>query len=163
ASSNSGGGSRPVSLASRLFFASAYVRAGSLSGSDTPVGSGTPRAPSRPGRPGTARWERSLVRAPGPYPLSRPSCPQRQAMARAPACAAILTLCDGIVGTRDESPGDNESAGVLAAGIYQGTGPDTALAPLPRWNHAPLEQAVIGRRLLDLRDGTLRSELDTPD
>ena len=78
------------------------------------------------------------------------------------ARAAILTLGDGIVGTRADSPSDTEGTGVVAAGIYQGAGPETALAPLPGWNHAPLEEAVVRRRVLDLRDGTLRTELDTP-
>ncbi len=80
-----------------------------------------------------------------------------------PARAAILTLSDGIVGTRAASPGSTEGAGVVAAGIYQGEGPETALAPLPGWNQAPLEKPIPRRRVLDLRDGTLRTELDTPD
>ena len=33
----------------------------------------------------------------------------------------------------------------------------------PVWNRAPLEEATPRRRVLDLRDGTLRMELDTPD
>jgi trehalose/maltose hydrolase-like predicted phosphorylase len=84
-------------------------------------------------------------------------------LASEPARAAILTLGDGIVGTRAESPGSTDGAGVVGAGIYQGAGPETALAPLPSWNHAPLEEAIPRRRMLDLRDGTLRTELDTPD
>jgi trehalose/maltose hydrolase-like predicted phosphorylase len=82
--------------------------------------------------------------------------------AREPARAAILTLGDGIVGTRADLPGGTEGAGVVAAGIYQGVGPETVLAPLPSWNQAPLEEAIPRRRVLDLRDGTLRTELDTP-
>ena len=54
-----------------------------------------------------------------------------------PARAAILALGDGIVGTRADSPGSTEGAGVVAAGIYQGAGPETALAPLPGWNQCP--------------------------
>ena len=80
-----------------------------------------------------------------------------------PARAAILTLSDGIVGTRADSPGSTEGAGVVAAGIYQGEGSETALAPLPGWNQTPLEKANPRRRVLDLRSGTLRTELDTPD
>jgi len=83
--------------------------------------------------------------------------------ARESGFSAILTLCDGIVGARAGSPADSQGTGVVAAGIYHGSGPETALAPLPRWNHAPFEQSVTRRRLLDLRDGTLRTELDTPD
>lgn len=83
--------------------------------------------------------------------------------ARESGYSAILTLCDGIVGARADSPNESQGTGVVAAGIYHGTGPETALAPLPRWNHAPFEQSVTRRRLLDLRDGTLRTELDTPD
>lgn len=79
-----------------------------------------------------------------------------------PARAAILTLGDGIVGTRAHSPGSSEGTGVVAAGIYQGAGSATALAQLPGWNQAPLEEAIPRRRVLDLRDGTLRTELDTP-
>jgi trehalose/maltose hydrolase-like predicted phosphorylase len=79
-----------------------------------------------------------------------------------PARAAILALGDGIVGTRADAPGSTEGAGVVAAGIYQGEGPQTALAPLPGWSQAPFEEAVPRRRVLDLRDGTLRTELDTP-
>jgi trehalose/maltose hydrolase-like predicted phosphorylase len=82
--------------------------------------------------------------------------------AREPARSAMLTLGDGIVGTRADSPCDTEGVGVVAAGIYQGTGPETALAPLPRWNSGPLEEAVIRRRLLDLRGGTLRTDVETP-
>lgn len=83
-------------------------------------------------------------------------------LASEPARAAILTLSDGIVGTRANSPGSTEGAGVVAAGIYHGAGPETALAPLPGWNQASLEEAIPRRRVLDLRDGTLRTELDTP-
>jgi hypothetical protein len=82
--------------------------------------------------------------------------------ARERARSALLTLGDGVVGTTAVLPSDNEAGGVVAAGIYDGTGPEAALMPLPRWNHAPLAGAVTLRRVLDLRDGTLRSELDTP-
>ena len=78
------------------------------------------------------------------------------------ARATLLTLGDGIIGTRADSPGDTEGTGVVAAGIYQGAGAEAALAPLPGWNHAPFEGAVVRGRVLDLRDGTLRTELDTP-
>ncbi len=79
------------------------------------------------------------------------------------ARAAILALGDGIVGTRAESPGSAEGSGVIAAGIYEGAGPETALAPLPVWNRAPLEEATPRTRVFDLRDGTLRTYLDAPD
>ena len=52
---------------------------------------------------------------------------------------------------------------MIAAGIYEGAGPETALAPLPGWNQAPLEEATPRTRVLDLRDGTLRTYLDAPD
>ena len=80
-----------------------------------------------------------------------------------PARSAIFTLSDGIIGTRADSPGSPEGTGVVAAGIYHGAGPETVLAPLPAWNQVPLEEAIPRRRVLDLRDGTLRTELDTPD
>ena len=82
---------------------------------------------------------------------------------REPARSAILTLGDGVVGTRADLPGSGENGGVLAAGIYAGTGAETVLAPLPRWNGTPVEDAVARRRVLDMRDGTLRSELDARD
>ena len=84
-------------------------------------------------------------------------------LASEPARAAILTLGDGVVGARADSPGSPEGTGVVAAGIYAGAGPETMLAPLPGWNQAPLGEAVPRRRVLDLRDGTLRTELDTRD
>jgi trehalose/maltose hydrolase-like predicted phosphorylase len=80
-----------------------------------------------------------------------------------PARAAILALGDGIVGTRADSSGGAEGEGVFAAGIYQGEGSETALAPLPVWNQAPLEEATPRRRVLDLRDGTLRTDFDTSE
>ena len=42
-------------------------------------------------------------------------------------------------------------------------GSDTSLVPLPAWNRPPFEAAAVRRRTLDLRDGTLRTELETPD
>ena len=83
-------------------------------------------------------------------------------LASEPARAAILALGDGLVGTRADTPGSPEGTGVVAAGIYEGTGAETVLAPLPGWNRAPLDQAVPRRRVLDLRDGTLHTDFDTP-
>ena len=65
---------------------------------------------------------------------------------------------------RERSPPPAPRArGVVAAGIYEGAGPETALAPLPVWNRAPIEEAIPRTRVLDLRDGTLRTYLDAPD
>src|SRR5262245_21934977 len=74
--------------------------------------------------------------------------------AREPARSVLLTLADGVVG----APG----ATAVAAGIYAGDGPDTALVQLPAWNRAPVEAAAVRQRTLDLRDGTLSTELETP-
>ena len=74
-----------------------------------------------------------------------------------------LTLADGVVGAPQPLAGDDRG-GAVAAGIYDGgDGPDTSLVPLPAWNRPPFEAAAVRRRTLDLRDGTLRTELETPD
>ena len=78
-----------------------------------------------------------------------------------PARSALLTLSDGVIGARAGS-GDADGTGVVAAGIYEGDGAETALAQLPRWNDVTLEGAIVRRRVLDLQEGTLRSEIESP-
>jgi trehalose/maltose hydrolase-like predicted phosphorylase len=82
---------------------------------------------------------------------------------REPARAAVLTLADGVVGTRAAVPGEKDAGEVVAAGLYEGTGPETALIPLPSWNGSPLAGLTAAKRVLDLRDGTLRAELESDD
>jgi trehalose/maltose hydrolase-like predicted phosphorylase len=74
-----------------------------------------------------------------------------------------LTLTDGRLGTRGSALLGHAAAtpGVLAAGVYDGEGPETALAPLPEWARLPGQLPVdpLIRRRLDLRTGVLREEL----
>ena len=64
-----------------------------------------------------------------------------------PRAPALLTLSDGVIGARAGSRADDADAGVVAAGVYAGDGPDTALAQLPRWNDVPLEESRTRRRV----------------
>ena len=103
--------------------------------------------------------EREDPHPPGPWTVEVEGVdPGREA-----ARAAVLTLADGVVGTRAAIPGDKGAGEALAAGLYAGTGPETALVPLPSWNGPPLDGAAPRRRVLDLRDGTLHTELETDD
>lgn len=66
-----------------------------------------------------------------------------------------LCVADGRVGTRGslEEDGPGTVAMVLVGGAY---GPDQALVPLPSWVPVDLDGTFEpGRRVLDLRDGTL--------
>jgi trehalose/maltose hydrolase-like predicted phosphorylase len=80
---------------------------------------------------------------------------------------SLLTLADGRLGTRGSAvlAHPASSPGVLAAGVYEGVGPDTALAPCPDWTRLPDELPVdpLLRRRLDLRTGLLRQELARAD
>jgi trehalose/maltose hydrolase-like predicted phosphorylase len=78
---------------------------------------------------------------------------------------ALLTLADGRIGTSGSPLGAHQSAtpAVLAAGLYDGEGPEEQLLPCPVWNQLPLdlESGIVVRRTLDLRTGVLRHEMDT--
>ena len=75
---------------------------------------------------------------------------------------SLLTLADGRAGTRGSLVCDDaaESPLVVAAGVYRGLGPRTALRPGPLWNRVSGAPAAGGgRRILDLHAGLLRQEL----
>ncbi len=80
---------------------------------------------------------------------------------------SLLTLADGRVGTRGSPLMEHPAAtpAVLAAGVYQGEGPETELAPCANWTQLsgelPLDPLL--RRRLDLRTGVLRHELALPE
>ncbi len=72
------------------------------------------------------------------------------------ATQAILTIADGRFGTRGSSLVHDAHAvpAVVAAGIYDGRGPETALASCPIWHQIssrPPEASTSLRRVLDLR------------
>jgi trehalose/maltose hydrolase-like predicted phosphorylase len=75
---------------------------------------------------------------------------------------SLLTLSDGVLGTRAAPLLAHPAAapGVLMAGAYRGTGPETELEPCPDWTRlpglGPTEPPL--RRQLDLRSGLLRRE-----
>jgi trehalose/maltose hydrolase-like predicted phosphorylase len=79
----------------------------------------------------------------------------------------LLTLSDGVIGTTGSPLGRHPAAtpGVVAIGVYEGEGADTALAPLPVWSELPFRLAPDARlrRALDLRTGILREELAQAD
>jgi trehalose/maltose hydrolase-like predicted phosphorylase len=74
-----------------------------------------------------------------------------------------LTLADGRLGTRGASllAHDAATPGVFAAGVYEGGGAETTLAPLAEWARLPSDLPLdpLVRRRLDLRTGVLREEL----
>ncbi|HET7868715.1 MAG TPA: glycosyl hydrolase family 65 protein [Actinomycetota bacterium] len=78
---------------------------------------------------------------------------------------ALLTIADGRIGTSGSPLGAHPSAtpAVLAAGLYDGEGPEEQLLPGPVWNQLPidLDSGIVVRRMLDLRTGVLRHEMDT--
>jgi trehalose/maltose hydrolase-like predicted phosphorylase len=80
---------------------------------------------------------------------------------------SLLTLADGRIGTRGSAVLAHPASApaVLAAGVYDGVGPDTDLAPCPDWTRLPDELPVdpLLRRRLDLRTGLLRQELARAD
>jgi trehalose/maltose hydrolase-like predicted phosphorylase len=74
---------------------------------------------------------------------------------------SLLTLGDGALGTRGAPLLAHPVAapGVLMAGAYRGTGPETELEPCPDWTRLPgLGPEPPLRRQLDLRTGLLRRE-----
>jgi trehalose/maltose hydrolase-like predicted phosphorylase len=76
---------------------------------------------------------------------------------------SLLTVSDGRIGTRGNPLLAHSAAspGVLAAGVYEGDGPETELAACPDWTllggELPLDPLL--RRRLDLRTGVLQQEL----
>jgi trehalose/maltose hydrolase-like predicted phosphorylase len=77
--------------------------------------------------------------------------------------SSLLTIADGLVGTSGSPVGSHPSARprVLAAGFYDGDGPDTELAPCPVWTRldGELPHATSFERQLDLHAGLLRQRL----
>ncbi len=80
---------------------------------------------------------------------------------------SLLTLASGRLGTRGSIvlAHGASAPGVLAAGVYEGLGAETALARCPDWTrlHGELPVDPLLRRRLDLRQGVLRQELARPD
>ncbi len=76
---------------------------------------------------------------------------------------SLLTVADGRLGTSGSvlltDPAGRPT--VLAAGVYDGEGPETALLPCPLWHRLdrPLEPATALTRVLDLHGGLFRQEL----
>lgn len=77
---------------------------------------------------------------------------------------SLLTLADGRIGTTGAPIGRHPAAApsVLAAGLYDGEGPETALLRWPVWNvlEVPLVEGDSLRRVLDLRTGVLFERLE---
>ena len=74
-----------------------------------------------------------------------------------------LTLSDGRVATSGAPLllHENAAARVLAAGVYDGEGPETELLQAPPWHRfaAELPDAPVLRRVLDLHTGVMHEEL----
>ncbi|MGZ8707730.1 MAG: glycosyl hydrolase family 65 protein, partial [Gaiellaceae bacterium] len=77
--------------------------------------------------------------------------------------SSLLTIADGLIGTSGSPVGSHPSARprVLAAGFYDGDGPDTELAACPVWTRldGELPHATSFERQLDLHAGLLRQRL----
>jgi trehalose/maltose hydrolase-like predicted phosphorylase len=77
---------------------------------------------------------------------------------------SLLTLSDGCIGTSGSPVGSDPAARprVLAAGLYDGEGPETDLFPCPIWTR--LDGELSGKpelqRRLDLRTGILSQRVD---
>ena len=75
---------------------------------------------------------------------------------------SLLTIADGVIGTSGSPVGSHPAARprVLAAGLYEGEGPDSELVSCPVWTRldGELSQEWFERRL-DLRTGLLREQL----
>jgi trehalose/maltose hydrolase-like predicted phosphorylase len=76
----------------------------------------------------------------------------------------LLTVADGRIGTSGGPAGSHPAArpAVLAAGLYEGAGPDTDLRPCPVWTRldGALPSGSGLRRRLDLHTGLLRQDVD---
>lgn len=77
--------------------------------------------------------------------------------------SSLLTISDGAIGTSASPVGSHPSARprVLAAGLYDGEGPDTDLVACPVWTRldGELPRAATFDRQLDLHSGLLRQRL----
>jgi trehalose/maltose hydrolase-like predicted phosphorylase len=77
--------------------------------------------------------------------------------------ASLLTIADGVIGTSGSPVGSHPAARprVLAAGLYDGEGPETDLVPCPLWTRVDgeLPQPMWFERRLDLHSGLLRQQL----
>ncbi len=77
--------------------------------------------------------------------------------------SALLTIADGVIGTSGSPVGSHPAARprVLAAGLYEGEGPETDLVSCPVWTRldGKLPHAAWFERQLDLRTGLLRQRL----
>jgi trehalose/maltose hydrolase-like predicted phosphorylase len=78
---------------------------------------------------------------------------------------ALLTQADGVIGMRGSLPvrHPGSSRGVLAAGVYRGSGDATSLLPCPRPAPLPCDAVPGGRarRVLDLHTGVLHHAVET--
>ncbi len=79
---------------------------------------------------------------------------------------ALLTLADGSIGTGG-APIVGDGAGAPRtryAGVYEGTGPEQRLTPLPSWARVVSGAELVAplRRTLSLRTGVLHQEAATP-
>jgi hypothetical protein len=82
-----------------------------------------------------------------------PSEPQRSR-----ADESVLTLADGVLGTRGalEEDGPGSTTGVYCAGLYTGIGSGQHLVECPVWTNLPMSApARHDERVLDLRTGVL--------
>ena len=77
--------------------------------------------------------------------------------------SSLLTIADGVIGTSGSPVGSHPSARprVLAAGLYDGEGPETDLVACPVWTRldGELPPATSFERQLDLHSGLLRQRL----
>src|SRR6266511_4778539 len=77
--------------------------------------------------------------------------------------SSLLTISDGVIGTSGSPVGSHPAARprVLAAGLYEGEGPETDLVSCPVWTRldGKLPHAAWFERQLDLRTGLLRQRL----
>jgi trehalose/maltose hydrolase-like predicted phosphorylase len=93
-----------------------------------------------------------------------PTCVVEGDHERERAAQALVTLSDGLVGTRGRTLAATPTApgAVFASGVYRGSGEDTTLLPCPVWHEVFAEpdaaQRVV-RRLLDLRTFLLQESL----
>ncbi len=77
--------------------------------------------------------------------------------------SSLLAIADGVIGTRGSPVGSHPSARprVLAAGLYEGDGFESELAPCPVWTRldGALPESVPFERQLDLHTGLLHQRL----
>jgi trehalose/maltose hydrolase-like predicted phosphorylase len=77
--------------------------------------------------------------------------------------SSLLTIADGVIGTSGSPVGSHPSARprVLAAGLYDGEGPDTDLVACPVWTRldGELPYGTSFERQLDLHSGLLHQRL----